>query len=373
MKVIFIFGTRPEGIKLAPIIKKLPDSIICVTGQHSKMLQQVLKIFNIKPKYNLQVMKRNQSLFNITVNVLLKLENILKKENPDIVIVQGDTTTTFIGSLCAFYLKIKVAYVEAGLRSNNKYQPFPEEINRKLTTHLSDIHFAPTFKARNNLLKEGINQKQIFVTGNTAIDALLMIVKKIKKNDLKYEMYFRKNFRINFNKKVILITSHRRENFGIGFENICNAIKEIALKEDINIVYPVHLNPNVQRPVKKILSNFKNIFLLPPLEYDKFCYLMYKSYLILTDSGGIQEEAPSLGKPVLVLRNVTERQEGIKSKNAVLVGTNKNKIIRWVIKLLHNKNLYNKMSKVSNPYGDGRASNRIIKILIKNFLSRLKQ
>jgi len=363
MKVMFIFGTRPEAIKLAPLIKKLNRSIICVTGQHKEMLQQVLKIFNIKPKYNLNIMKKNQTLFNITFNILLKLENILKKEKPDIVIVQGDTTTTFVASLSAFYLKIPIGYVEAGLRSYDKYQPFPEEINRRLTTHLADIYFAPTSKARDNLLKEGVSSKQIFVTGNTGIDALLMMVKEVKKNNLKYEMYFRKNFGINFNKKIILVTGHRRENFGIGFKNICNAIKEIALKEDINIIYPVHLNPNVQTPVKKILSNLRNVFLLPPLEYDKFCYLMYRSYLILTDSGGIQEEAPSLGKPVLVLRNVTERKEGIKKGNAVLVGTNKDKIIKWVKNLLHNKNLYNNMRKVSNPYGDGKASNRIVRIL----------
>jgi UDP-N-acetylglucosamine 2-epimerase (non-hydrolysing) len=363
MKVMFIFGTRPEAIKLAPLIKKLNRSIICVTGQHKEMLQQVLKIFNIKPKYNLNIMKKNQTLFNITFNILLKLENILKKEKPDIVIVQGDTTTTFVASLSAFYLKIPIGYVEAGLRSYDKYQPFPEEINRRLTTHLADIYFAPTSKARDNLLKEGVSSKQIFVTGNTGIDALLMMVKEVKKNNLKYEMYFRKNFGINFNKKIILVTGHRRENFGIGFKNICNAIKEIALKEDINIIYPVHLNPNVQTPVKKILSNLRNVFLLPPLEYDKFCYLMYRSYLILTDSGGIQEEAPSLGKPVLVLRNVTERKEGIKKGNAVLVGTNKDKIIKWVKNLLYNKNLYNNMRKVSNPYGDGKASNRIIRIL----------
>lgn len=363
MKVMFIFGTRPEAIKLAPLIKKLNRSIICVTGQHKEMLQQVLKIFNIKPKYNLNIMKKNQTLFNITFNILLKLENILKKEKPDIVIVQGDTTTTFVASLSAFYLKIPIGYVEAGLRSYDKYQPFPEEINRRLTTHLADIYFAPTSKARDNLLKEGVSSKQIFVTGNTGIDALLMMVKEVKKNNLKYEMYFRKNFGINFNKKIILVTGHRRENFGIGFKNICNAIKEIALKEDINIIYPVHLNPNVQTPVKKILSKLRNVFLLPPLEYDKFCYLMYRSYLILTDSGGIQEEAPSLGKPVLVLRNVTERKEGIKKGNAVLVGTNKDKIIKWVKNLLHNKNLYNNMRKVSNPYGDGKASNRIIRIL----------
>lgn len=366
MKVLFVFGTRPEAIKLAPLIKGIPNSVVCVTGQHKEMLYQVLKIFNIKPDYDLKVMKKNQSLFSITANIISKLEKVLKKEKPGIVIVQGDTTTTFAGALSAFYLKIPVGYVEAGLRSQDKYRPFPEEINRKITTPMADLFFAPTKEAKYNLLKEGIDKKNIFVTGNTAIDTLLLMVKKIGKNGKKYENYFRKTYNISFGRKIILVTGHRRENFGKGFKDICRAIRKIAVGEAVDFIYPVHLNPNVQKPVRKILSGLKNVFLLPPLEYDNFIFMMHKAYIILTDSGGVQEEAPSLGKPVLVMRDVTERKEGVKAGNSVLVGTNKNKIIKWVKILLYNKNVYKKMSKAKNPYGDGKASDRIIKILKKS-------
>lgn len=363
MKTLFIFGTRPEAIKLVPLIKKIPGSVVCVTGQHKEMLHQVLRIFNVKPRYDLEIMKKNQTLSGITANVILKLEKVLKKEKPGMIIVQGDTTTTFAAALSAFYLKIPVGYIEAGLRSNNKYQPFPEEINRKLTTPIADLYFAPAKEAERNLLKEGINKKNIFVTGNTAIDALLLMVKKISRNEPKYENYFKEKYNISFERKMLLVTGHRRENFGKGFEDICRAIRKITVSENVDIIYPVHLNPNVQKPVKKILSGLKNVFLLPPLEYDYFVYLMHKSYIILTDSGGVQEEAPSLGKPILVMREVTERNEGIKAGNSVLVGTDKNKIINWVKKLLHNKNIYNKMSRVKNPYGDGKTSARIARIL----------
>lgn len=363
MKPLFIFGTRPEAVKLIPIIKKLPKSVVCVTGQHKEMLYQVLKVFNLRPRYDLCVMKTNQTLFDLTSRILFKLKVVLRKEKPDIVIVQGDTTTTFASALCAFYFKIPVGYVEAGLRSFNKYQPFPEEMNRKIVTQLADIYFAPTKRAKWNLIKEGIKENKIFITGNTAIDVLFMELRKIKTHKLKYENYFRRNFRLNFNKKLILVTAHRRENFGKGLERICYAIEEIALNEDVNIVYPVHLNPNISEPVRLILSELKNVFLLPPLGYDKFLFLMYKSYIILTDSGGIQEEAPSLGKPVLVMREVTERIEGINMSSSILVGTNQQKIVNWVKRFLHNKKLYSKMSKVKNPYGDGKAANRIVKIL----------
>jgi len=366
MKLLFIFGTRPEAIKMAPLIKAFQKEIsfeikICVTAQHRQMLDQVLDFFDIKPDYDLNMMKSNQSLFDITANVLKGLEKILEGYKPDLIFVQGDTTTAFVGALAGFYKKIKVAHIEAGLRSHNKYSPFPEEINRVLIGHLADYHFSPTERAKENLIKEGIKEN-IFVVGNTVIDALFLGLNIIKhKGEEEYLDYF--NF-INFSKKIILVTGHRRESFGEPFENICNALKEIAENyKDVEIVYPVHLNPNVRKPVNRILNGIDNIYLIEPLSYPYLIWLINKSYLILTDSGGIQEEAPSLGKPVLVMREVTERVEGIEAGTAKLVGTSKDKIISEVVNLLTNKEEYDKMAKAINPYGDGKASVGIIDIL----------
>jgi len=367
-KILFIFGTRPEAIKLAPLIKEFKNSHgfnvkVCVTAQHRKMLDQVLKFFHIEPHYDLNLMKPNQSLFELTANLIKKLEVVLNNFKPDLVLVQGDTTTAFIGALASFYTKTKIAHIEAGLRSNNKYSPFPEEINRTLIGKLADYHFAPTEQAKKNLIKEGI-KNNIWVVGNTGIDALFLGLNIIKsQGEEKYYRYF--NF-IDFSKKIILVTGHRRESFGKPFKNICLALKEIADSfDDIEIVYPVHLNPNVRRPVNEILKGHKRIHLIEPLEYPYFIWLMSKSYLILTDSGGVQEEAPSLGKPVLVMREVTERIEGLKAGVAKLIGTNKEKIVTEVTKILKDQKEYNKMAKAINPYGDGKASKRILKILIE--------
>jgi UDP-N-acetylglucosamine 2-epimerase (non-hydrolysing) len=366
-KILFIFGTRPEAIKMAPLIKEFEknnnyfDIKVCVTGQHRQMLDQVLDFFDIKPDFDLNLMKHNQTLFDITAGAIKGLEKVLNDYNPDLIFVQGDTTTAFVGSLAGFYKKIKIAHLEAGLRSGNKYSPYPEEINRILAGHISDFHFAPTITAKKNLLKENINEN-IWIVGNTVIDALFLGLKIIKeKNEKKYEEYFKF---INFNKKIILVTGHRRESFGKPFENICNALKTIVEKhENIEIVYPVHLNPNVREPVNRILKNNKRIHLIEPLDYPYLIWLMDKSFFVLTDSGGIQEEAPSLGKPVLVMRDVTERMEGIKAGNAKLVGTVISKIINESERLLINKNHYNRMSKAKNPYGDGTASVQIVEIL----------
>ena len=375
MKVIIIFGTRPEAIKLAPVIQKLKaensrlKTITCVTAQHREMLDQVLKIFGIKPDYDLNIMRNNQTLFDISINALLEVEKVLKGERPSLLLVQGDTTTTFIASLAAFYLKIPIGHIEAGLRTNNKYQPFPEESNRRLTTHIADLHFAPTETAKNNLIIEGIKEDKIFVTGNTVIDALLTVVRDQKSvvRQKALDKYFSEKWNLSLtsnNRKLILITGHRRENFGEGLKNICYALKEITLNNpDIQIVYPVHLNPNVQEPISKILNGVKNIYLIEPLDYSSFVYLMSNSYLILTDSGGIQEEAPSLGKPVLVMRDVTERPEAVKGGTAKLVGSNKESIVKETQLLLDSKREYEKIIKAINPYGDGRASERIVEII----------
>ncbi len=372
-KVLSIFGTRPEAIKLAPVIKELGKhpkkflSIICITAQHRKMLDQVLTSFEIKPHYDLNIMKDNQSLFDVTADGLRKIEEVLKREKPDIVLVQGDTTTTFIASLAAYYLKIKIGHIEAGLRTNDKFNPFPEEINRRLTDCLADLYFVHTKQAKDNLLREGMDKKKIFVTGNTVIDALMTTVKKQNNKRIQKEMEQKilLNYGISLdNKKLILVTGHRRESFGRDFENICRGLKKIALSnQDIQIIYPVHLNPNVQKPVRKILSGIINVHLIEPLDYFTFVWLMNQAYLILTDSGGIQEEAPSLGKPVLVMRKKTERREGIEAGTAKLVGTESRKIFSETKKLLENKGLYNKMVKAVNPYGDGKASYRILKII----------
>ncbi|GAB6074875.1 non-hydrolyzing UDP-N-acetylglucosamine 2-epimerase [Nautilia lithotrophica] len=374
-KVLIVFGTRPEAIKMAPLVKEFEENSdifdvkVCVTAQHREMLDQVLDIFEIKPDYDLNIMKKNQDLYDITSNVLLKMKEVLNDFKPDIVLVHGDTTTTSTASLAAFYQKIKVGHVEAGLRTWNIYSPWPEEANRQITGILANFHFAPTKSNKYNLLKENKNEKSIIVTGNTIIDALYIVIEKINKNDFlkqKIEEYF-KNIGVNLNKKIILVTGHRRENFGEGFINICNALKEIALNNPkISIVYPVHLNPNVRKPVNEILKGIENIKLIEPLGYMEFVYLMNKSYIILTDSGGIQEEAPSLGKPVLVMREKTERPEAVEVGTVKLVGTDKSKIIKKVEKLLRDRKEYEKMSKSHNPYGDGKASERIVEFLKEN-------
>lgn len=367
--LLFIFGTRPEAVKMAPLIKeceKYPKDFkvkIAVTGQHREMLDQVLQFFNIKPDYDLNLMKPNQTLFDVTADALRGMEKILDEVKPDLIIVQGDTTTVFTGALAAFYKQIPIAHLEAGLRSGDKYSPFPEEMNRILTGHIADYHWAPTEKAKQNLLAEGIKEEKIFVVQNTVIDALFLALELLKKEgDSKYKEFFKD---IDFNKKVVLITAHRRESFGEPFENICNAIKELSAKyPDVEFVYPVHLNPNVREVVYRILSNISNVHLIEPLEYPYMVWMMNKSYMVLTDSGGVQEEAPSLGKPVLVLRDVTERQEGIDAGTAKLVGTDKDLIIKETSNLLENQKEYKKMAHAVNPYGDGNASKRIVGILI---------
>lgn len=367
-KISVIFGTRPEAIKLAPVILKLKedntfDINICVTAQHREMLDQVLKIFGIIPDVDLNLMKPNQTLSSLTANIIESIDSYFLKHKPDIVIVQGDTTTVMAVSITAFYHKIKVAHVEAGLRTNNKYSPFPEEINRVITSRIADYHFAPTEISKQNLLNEGINSELIFVTGNTVIDALFIASKKVKENTPQVTG-LKNNSIVNEDVPYILLTGHRRENFGEGFINICEAIYELAEKyENFNFIYPVHLNPNVREPVERILKNKKNIFLLEPQTYLPFIYLMINSYLILTDSGGVQEEAPSLGKPVLVMRDNTERPEAVTVGTVKLVGTDKSKIISEVSKLIENEEEYKKMANAVNPYGDGLASNRIKKIL----------
>ncbi len=368
MKILFIFGTRPEAIKLTPVIKKLRQNNcfnikICVTAQHREMLDQVLNFFDIKPDYDLNIMKPNQSLFDITADTLKGLEGVLDEFQPDLIFVQGDTTTAFVGALAGFYKKIKIAHIEAGLRSHNKYSPFPEEMNRVLAGHLSDYHFAPTQRAKENLFKEGIKDN-VYVVGNTVIDALFLGLDIIKEHG--EEQYYKHFDFIDFSKRIILVTGHRRESFGKPFENICYALKEIAERKDVEIVYPVHLNPNVREPVNRILKGINNIHLIEPLEYPYLIWLMNKSYIVLTDSGGIQEEAPSLGKPVLVMREVTERIEGIEAGTAKLVGTDKEKIVKEATKLLDNEEEYEKMAKAVNPYGDGKASERIENIIKYN-------
>lgn len=368
-KVMFAFGTRPEAIKMAPLIKAFQAdknfiTKVCVTAQHRQMLDQVLNIFDINPDYDLNIMKPGQDLFDITSNVLSGVKRVLSDYNPDIVLVHGDTTTSSVCSIAAFYNKIKVGHVEAGLRTGNIYSPWPEEINRQITGVIANYHFAPTTTSQTNLLRENKNKENILVTGNTVIDALFYILEKIEKNnelENKILNSISSQYKFNHNKKIILVTGHRRENFGDGFTSICNALKIIADNNpDVDIVYPVHLNPNVQKPVKKILSNSKNIHLIEPLSYECFIYIMSKSYFIITDSGGVQEEAPSLGKPVLVIRNTTERPEALEAGTVKLVGTNSIDIINESQKFLDDKNEYHKMSKAHNPYGDGSASKKIL-------------
>jgi UDP-N-acetylglucosamine 2-epimerase (non-hydrolysing) len=365
MKVLVVFGTRPEAIKMAPVIKELSknpifDTKICVTAQHRSMLDQVLSLYKITPHFDLNIMANNQTLTSITSNAMSGLEQVFSSFHPDWVLVQGDTSTTFAASLAAFYKKISVAHIEAGLRTHQIYSPWPEEINRQLTTRIAKLHFPPTVQAQNNLLAEGVPEEKTSVTGNTVIDALMETVEYINSNQ---EVIAKLKEKFNFldqNRKLILITSHRRENFGESLQQVCRALLQLSLREDVQIVYPVHLNPNISGPVNKLLANQKNIFLLEPQEYLPFVYLMMKSYLILTDSGGIQEEAPSLGKPVLVARDTTERPEGILAGTAKLVGTNENVIIQHIEELLDHDKAYHKMSTALNPYGDGKAAQRIV-------------
>jgi UDP-N-acetylglucosamine 2-epimerase (non-hydrolysing) len=370
-KILSIFGTRPEAIKMAPVVKELEKhqdkirSLVCVTAQHREMLDQVLDLFEIKPDVDLNLMDDDQTLSQLTARALTALDDVFKEIKPDWVLVQGDTTTTMVTSLVAFYHGVRIGHIEAGLRTYNKKAPFPEEINRRMTSVIADLHFAPTEKAKKNLLEEGVYEETIFVTGNTIIDALLMVVDRQSKPEVKekWNRYFCDKYGISFDKgrRQILVTGHRRESFGVGFENICNALKEIVSSgEDVEIIYPVHLNPNVQEPVRRILNNTERVHLIPPLDYEPFIYLMSKSYLILTDSGGIQEEAPSLGKPVLVLRETTERPEALETGTVRLVGTDRYRILHEAQLLLTNSQTYMAMSRAQNPYGDGKAAERIL-------------
>ncbi|MBL7995943.1 UDP-N-acetylglucosamine 2-epimerase (non-hydrolyzing) [bacterium] len=367
-RILFIFGTRPEAIKMAPVIKefqKHPDELetkVCVTAQHRQMLDQVLDVFDIKPDFDLDIMEEGQSLLQLTSRVFSGLEKIFSETKPDWVLVQGDTSTVMAAAVAAFYAGIKVGHVEAGLRSHNRYAPFPEEINRRIASVVADVHFAPTETARQALLAEGIEGKMIHITGNTVIDALIWVSDKVKRtppgiaNTLKEKI---------LNKKIVLVTGHRRESFGEGFEQICQALKDIAEQNrDVVVVYPVHFNPNVREPVQRMLNGHENILLIEPLSYTDFVWLMDRSFLILTDSGGVQEEAPSLGKPILVMRDVTERMEGIEAGTAKLVGTDRNKIVSETKRLLTDKLEYEKMSQAINPYGDGKASKFITEIIL---------
>ena len=378
MKVMLVFGTRPEAIKMAPLVKefqKYPEkfeTIVCVTGQHREMLDQVLHIFEIVPDYDLNIMKQGQDLYDVTARVMTGMRDVLKEAQPDVVLVHGDTTTSMAAALAAFYQQIPVGHVEAGLRTHNIYSPWPEEMNRQITGRIATYHFAPTPLSKQNLLAEGVKEEHIYVTGNTVIDALYMIVDKIKKNkelDTELEgLLKRAGYDVNRlagEKKLVLITGHRRENFGVGFIHMCTAIKDLTQKyPDVDFVYPMHLNPNVRKPIHEVfgedLSNLGNMFFIEPLEYLSFVYLMEKSSIVLTDSGGIQEEAPGLGKPVLVMRDTTERPEAVEAGTVKLVGTNYDKIVAEVSALLDNQEYYEKMSEAINPYGDGWSSKRIV-------------
>ena len=362
-KILVCFGTRPEAIKMCSLVHALKqtdfDVKVCVTAQHREMLDQVLDFFEIVPHYDLDIMKPNQSLNELSSRIFLKMDEVLAAENPDLVLVHGDTTTSSICAWAAFHRGIKSAHVEAGLRTYNKYAPFPEELNRQVTARIADYHFAPTLVSQQNLLSEHIKAENIAVTGNTVIDSLLWTVAKLDKA-FSSDKITALQSKIDFSKKVILVTGHRRENFGDGFLNICKALANIAENSDAEIVYPVHLNPNVQQPVMRLLSNHKNIHLIDPLDYPSFVWMMKQSYLIITDSGGVQEEAPSLGKPVLVMRETTERPEALEAGTVMLVGTDPLKIASKTFELLHDSAMYQKMSQAHNPYGDGKANARII-------------
>lgn len=371
INVLVSFGTRPEGIKLAPIIKCIDNQRdkfnlkICTTGQHKEMLEQVLGFFEIKPDIHLNLMTDNQTLSSFSSKLLNRMEKIFCNMNPDILVVQGDTTTAFLIALVAFYNKIRIGHIEAGLRTYDKYSPFPEEINRQLISRIADFHFAPTENSFKNLLSEGINPNSIFLTGNTIVDAIEWSIKKIKNN--KEKIKSKEIFKIiNDNKKIILVTMHRRESFGEDIRNVCNALKILIGKyRNFQIVYPVHLNPNVGKPVHKILSGIKNIILTAPLDYGSFIWLMYNSYFIVTDSGGVQEEAPTLKKPVLVIRRQTERNESVDLGISKLIGTKTNSIVKNISTLIDNKTIYNKMIPNKNPYGNGNAADKIVKIIYK--------
>ena len=380
-KILIVFGTRPEAIKMAPLVLALQKHIndietkVCVTAQHREMLDQVLHIFDITPDFDLNIMKPGQDLYDVTSNILLGMKSILTDYKPDIVFVHGDTTTTIATALSAFYQKIPVAHVEAGLRTGDIYSPWPEEANRKLTSQITKYHFAPTQTSKMNLLNEGILENDIYITGNTVIDALLWVLNKINTTE-SLKKSLTKQIKDNFppfenGDKLVLITGHRRENFGQGFLDMCSAIKTLAQKHPtVNFVYPVHLNPNVQEPVLNLLSGISNVFLIAPLDYEPFIYLMSKSYLILTDSGGIQEEAPSLGKPVLVMRDTTERPEAIDAGTVKLVGTNPKNIIEEVTRLIEDTHCYASMSQSHNPYGDGHSCEKIINFIKENIYAK---
>ena len=366
MKILSVFGTRPEAIKMAPLVLLLKDtpgviSRVCVTAQQRQMLDQVLDAFGIVPDCDLNMMRAGQSLTDITVGVLKGLETIFDTEKPDLILVHGDTSTTFAASLASYFRRIDVGHVEAGLRTGNIYSPWPEEINRRLTGGIAKFHFAPTNSARDNLLREGVAEGDICVTGNTVVDALFSINKRLESDGVLQSKMKKKFDFLDDQRKLILVTGHRRENFGQGFENICLALRELALRDDVQIVYPVHLNPNVQEPVRRVLGDNPRIHLIEPLDYVPFIYLMKRSYLVLTDSGGIQEEAPSFGKPVLVMRDTTERPEAVMAGTVRLVGTSKSKIVAEAISLLDNISEYGVMARAHNPYGDGNASQRILR------------
>ena len=380
-KVMLVFGTRPEAIKMAPLVKKFQEypeqfeTIVCVTGQHREMLDQVLTIFDIKPDYDLNIMKQGQDLYDVTARVLTGMRDVLKEAQPDVVLVHGDTTTSTAAALASFYQQIPVGHVEAGLRTHNIYSPWPEEMNRQITGRIATYHFAPTPLSKQNLLTEAVKESDISVTGNTVIDALYMVVDKIKNdkaldrelNALLVKAGYDVN-RLEGGKKLVLITGHRRENFGDGFINMCSAIKTLTEKyPEVDFVYPMHLNPNVRKPIHEVfgedLNGLNNMFFIEPLEYLSFVYLMEKSTIVLTDSGGIQEEAPGLGKPVLVMRDTTERPEALEAGTVKLVGTNYDKIVNEVSALLDDETYYNEMSRAVNPYGDGLACERIVNTL----------
>lgn len=385
-KILLIFGTRPEAIKMAPLIKELKhypkdfETIVCVTAQHREMLDQVLTLFEIKPDYDLNIMKDGQDLYDITARVILGLRKILSEVNPDLVLVHGDTTTSTASALAAFYQKIPVGHVEAGLRTYDIYSPWPEEMNRQITSRIATYNFSPTTLSKENLLKESVEAERIIITGNTVIDALHLVLKQIEQDET-----FQKRLISTFSqndiseskvrqwitseRKLVLITGHRRENFGIGFSNICQAIRELAIKyPTVDLLYPMHMNPNVRKPISEVFGeeNLQNVIFIEPLEYLPFVYLMSKCYLVLTDSGGIQEEAPGIGKPVLVMRDTTERPEGLEAGTVKLVGTNRDTIIMEVSLLIDSDKEYLKMSEASNPYGDGSASKRIVDYLKDN-------
>ncbi|MBI1920637.1 MAG: UDP-N-acetylglucosamine 2-epimerase (non-hydrolyzing) [Geobacter sp.] len=371
-KVLTIFGTRPEAIKMAPVISKLREypevfrSRVCVTAQHREMLDQVLDLFGIRPDYDLDIMKPGQDLYDVTCGVLTGLRKVLTDEKPDIVLVHGDTTTTMAASLAAFYRRIPVGHVEAGLRTHDKYAPFPEEINRRVAGCVADYHFAPTPAARCNLLGEGVPPESVFVTGNTVIDALFSIIGRIQHDSPLLERLAGRFPFLDPAKRLVLVTGHRRENFGTGFENICRALADLAGRyPEVQILYPVHLNPNVREPVQRLLGGerFPNVHLIEPVEYLPFVYLMNRAFLIITDSGGVQEEAPSLGKPVLVMRETTERPEAVEAGTVRLVGTDREKIVNESVRLLDDTEAYRSMAQAGNPYGDGLAADRIVEVL----------